>query len=56
MLTHFYYCLVFFSSAENIMQGQSNDMALKHLQLQKDEEPSGLTALISALLHPMMLF
>lgn len=38
------------------MQAQSNEMALKHLQLQKDEEPSRLRALISAVLHSMMLF
>ena len=57
ILTHFYHCLVsFFSSAENIMQGQSNERVLKHLQILKDEEPSRSTALISAVLYSTMLF
>lgn len=57
ILTHFYHCLVsFFISAENIMQGQSNVMSLKHLQLQKDGKPSRLTTLTTPLLHSMMFF
>lgn len=57
ILIHFYHCLVsFFISAENIMQGQSNVMTLKHLQLKKDGKSSRLTALITPLLHSMMFF